>query len=603
MGRQTAMVEDPNKMALKRVPMTQFLLEKGWVTQEQIDEALKVQEQTKNPNLGKVLSDLGFVGEREVIHAQAQEAGLPFADLDNVQPESSAINVVPDRIAKQHNVVPVRKDGATLYLAMANPNNIEALDAVRFASGCLVKPVVAVPGAIDDAIRRAYGDEKGGATATAATTPDASSTVGNRDDLRGIIAQAQVNRDADAAGLPDDDIDGAEMADQAPIIKLANAVIQQAIIDRASDIHCEPQQKAVRVRYRIDGVLMEAMTVPKNLQAPLISRLKIMAEMNIAERRIPQDGRIEVRHAGKEFDLRVSSIPTPWGEKVVMRILDKGNAMIGLTKLGFSEENQAKIEELVSQPNGMFLCTGPTGSGKTTTQYSVLHMLNSVERNIITVEDPVEYQLNGISQVQVNKKAGLTFATSLRSFLRQDPDIIMVGEMRDLETAEIAIEASLTGHLVLSTLHTNDAPSATVRMIDMGVEPYLISATVIGVLAQRLGRQVDKNHKEPYQVRQIDLRRFGFDVTNPEEEVTLYRGIPHEDNRYTGFKGRSGFHELMLMNAEIAEMIVRRSPLGDLKQAAKANGMKELREDGLDKVLSGQTTPDEVMRVVFTAGF
>jgi type IV pilus assembly protein PilB len=340
---------------------------------------------------------------------------------------------------------------------------------------------------------------------------------------------------------------------------------------------------------------MEAMTVPKNLQAPLISRLKIMAEMNIAERRVPQDGRIEVRHQGKEFDLRVSSIPTPFGEKIVMRILDKGNAMIGLTKLGFTEANQAAIEELISQPNGMFLCTGPTGSGKTTTQYSVLNMLNSIERNIITVEDPVEYQLGGLAQVQVNKKAGLTFGTALRAFLRQDPDIIMVGE--------IAIEASLTGHLVLSTLHTNDAPSATLRMIDMGVEPYLISATVIGVLAQRLGRQIDKNNKEPYEVRQIDLRRFGFQVTNPEEKVTLYRGVPHEDNRMTGFRGRTGIHELMIMNAEIAEMVVRRAPLNDIKSAAKANGMKELREDGLEKVLMGQTTPDEVMRVVFTAGF
>jgi type IV pilus assembly protein PilB len=251
----------------------------------------------------------------------------------------------------------------------------------------------------------------------------------------------------------------------------------------------------------------------------------------------------------------------------------------------------------------MFLCTGPTGSGKTTTQYSVLHKLNTIGVNIITVEDPVEYQLNGIAQVQVNKKAGLTFATSLRAFLRQDPDIIMVGEMRDLETAEIAIEASLTGHLVLSTLHTNDAPSATIRMIDMGVEPYLIAATVIGVLAQRLGRQVDKDHKENYEVPAIDLRRFGFEVTDPEEKVTLYRGIPHEDNRMTGYRGRSGFHELMVMNAEIAEMVVRRAPLLDIKAAAKANGMKELREDGLAKVLMGITTPEEVMRVVFTAGF
>lgn len=586
-------------MALQRTSMAQFLLEKDWVKQEQLDEALKVQKQTNNPDLGRILIQLGFVGEREVINAQAQEAGLQFIDLDRDQPESSAVNIVPDRIAKQHNVIPFKKDGGVLLLAMSNPNDIEALDAVRFASGMMVRPVVAVPGAIDDAIRRSYGGESNGQVEKVSA---ASNVNVERSDLKGLIAQAQVNRDADMMAVPDDD-DGADLAEQAPIIKLANAVIQQGILDRASDVHVEPQEKHVRVRYRIDGVLMEAMTVPKNLQAPLISRFKIMAEMNIAERRVPQDGRIEVRNVGKEYDLRVSSIPTPWGEKIVMRILDKGNAMIGLGKLGFTAENQAYIEELISQPNGMFLCTGPTGSGKTTTQYSVLHMLNSIERNIITIEDPIEYQLNGISQVQVNKKAGLTFATALRSFLRQDPDIIMVGEMRDLETAEIAIEASLTGHLVLSTLHTNDAPSATLRMIDMGVEPYLISATVIGILAQRLGRKIDQDHKEPYEVKEIDLRRFGFKVQNPDDLVTLYRGIPHEDNRHTGFKGRSGVHELLRMNGEIAELVVRRAPLADIKMAAKANGMHELREDGLEKVLAGITTPDEVMRVVFTAGF
>ncbi|MFM9872090.1 MAG: GspE/PulE family protein [Fimbriimonadaceae bacterium] len=594
-------------MAIERVPMTKYLIDKGHLKPDQLEEAMKVQEQTKNPNLGKILTDLGMVGEREVTEAQAQEAGFPFVDLDNVSLESSAVNVVPDRIAKQHSVIPVRKDGTMLWVAMSNPNNLEAIDAVRFASGCMVKPAVAVPGAIEDAIKKYYGASDDAADKAATSNGNATKAQNAQNSSAGIsalVAQAQVVRDADDARMPTgDEDDGAELAEQAPIIKLANAIIQTGIVDRASDIHVEPQERTVRIRYRIDGVLMEAMTVPKNLQAPMISRLKIMAEMNIAERRVPQDGRIEVRHQGQEFDLRVSSIPTPFGEKIVMRILDKGNAMIGLSKLGFVEENQAAIEELVSQPNGMFLCTGPTGSGKTTTQYSVLHILNSVERNIITVEDPVEYQLGGLAQVQVNKKAGLTFGTALRAFLRQDPDIIMVGEMRDLETAEIAIEASLTGHLVLSTLHTNDAPSATLRMIDMGVEPYLISATVIGVLAQRLGRQIDKNHKEPYEVREIDLRRFGFQVQNPDNMVTLYRGIPHEDNRMTGFKGRTGFHELMIMNGEIAEMVVRRSPLNDIKAAAKANGMKELREDGLAKVLLGQTTPDEVMRVVFTAGF
>lgn len=597
-------------MAIRRLPMTQFLMEQGLLTQEQLDEALNVQKQTNNPNLGRILVDLRFVGEREVIHAQAQEAGYQFVDLDRDQPESSAINVVPDRIAKQHKVVPYRKEGMTLYLAMTNPNNIEALDAVRFASGCLVKPVIAVPGAIEDALAKSYSGGGGNSAASAVQSgnieggPRGTGSAAARGDIAGLVAQAQVARDADQAKFgKNQEEDGAELAEQAPIIKLASAVIQQAILDRASDIHVEPGVRSVRIRYRVDGVLMEAMSVPKNLMAPLISRFKIMAEMNIAERRVPQDGRIEVRHNQKEFDLRVSTIPTPNGEKIVMRILDKGNAMIGLGKLGFTDENQAKIEELISQPNGMFLCTGPTGSGKTTTQYSVLHILNSVERNIITVEDPVEYQLGGVSQVQVNKKAGLTFGTALRAFLRQDPDIIMVGEMRDLETAEIAIEASLTGHLVLSTLHTNDAPSATIRMVDMGVEPYLIAATVIGILAQRLGRRIDSDHKEPYEVRQMELRRFGFKVTDPDASVTLYRGIPHEDNRMTGFRGRTGFHELMVMNGEIAELVVRRAPLADIKAAAKANGMKELREDGLEKVLGGATTPDEVMRVVFTAGF
>jgi type IV pilus assembly protein PilB len=594
-------------MALPRVPMTQYLIHKGFLNQEQLDEAMKVQSQTKAPDLAKVLVELGFVGEREAMAAKAQEAGIPFADLDKVSIESGAISAVPERVAKLHTVIPVKRDANTLWLAMANTSNLQALDEVRMISGCRVIPVMAVPLAVEDAIKRYYsgGTANGDAAPAAAPVPAPAggappATASSA--LREVMAQAAAGRTA-FDDMADTDAEAEKMAEQAPIIKLANAVIQQAIFDRASDIHVEPQQKHVRIRYRVDGVLAEAMTIPKNLQAPLISRLKIMAEMNIAERRVPQDGRIEVRHQTKDYDLRVSSIPTPFGEKIVMRILDKSSVMIGLSKLGFTDENQLMIEELVSQPNGMFLCTGPTGSGKTTTQYSVLNKLNTVGVNILTVEDPVEYQLNGIAQVQVNRKAGLSFATALRAFLRQDPDIIMVGEMRDLETAEIAIESSLTGHLVLSTLHTNDAPSATLRLIDMGVEPYLISATIIGVLAQRLGRKIDPEHKEPYTVKAIDLRRFGFKVTDPEEEVTLYRGVPHENNRMTGYRGRTGFHELMVMNAEIAELVVRRAPLADVKEAAKANGMKELREDGLVKVLSGVTDPQEVMRVVFTAGY
>lgn len=584
--------------------MVEFLKQKGYLKQEQHDEALRVQQQTKEADLGRVLVSLGFVGEREVLQAKAAEMGIPFVDLDRITIESSALNVVNERIAKNHSVIPVRKEGQQLWLAMGNTSNIQAIDDVRMASGCRVIPCWALPAAIEDALKKYYaGTGTNGAPTQAAPTPVPAPGAGNMtSEIRQAIAGAQV---AKGRELDEDlaDADAEKLADQAPIIKLANALIQQAIYDRASDIHIEPQQRAVRVRYRIDGVLMEAMTVPRNLMAALISRLKIMADMNIAERRVPQDGRIEIRHQNKEFDLRVSSIPTPFGEKIVMRILDKSSVMIGLEKLGFTDENQLKIEEITSQPNGMFLCTGPTGSGKTTTQYSVLNRLNTVGVNIITIEDPIEYQLNGIAQVQVNRKAGLTFATALRAFLRQDPDIIMVGEMRDLETAEIAIEASLTGHLVLSTLHTNDAPSATLRMIDMGVEPYLISATVIGILAQRLARKLCNNCKEPYEVPAIDLRRFGMNVEDPDHMVTLYRGTGCEECRQTGYRGRVGIHELLTMNAEIAELVVRRAPLHDIKEAAKANGMRELREDGLHKVLTGVTDPQEVMRVVFTAGF
>ena len=592
--------------------MAQFLVQKGYLNPEQLQEAQKVQQQTRKP-FDEVLVNLGMVGEREVLQAKAQEMGMPFVDLDRTQIESSAINVVPERIVTRHNVIPVKKQDNQLWVAMAKPSDIQAIDDVTMASGCRVIPVIAVPGAIEDAIRKHYtsgtapGAGAAGAAVAAAAAAVPAAPPGSGDNYSAIareaIAKAGVGRNAAEADMEGGDAADESVANQAPIIKLANALIQQAIVDRASDIHVEPQPKSVRVRYRIDGVLTEAMTIPRNLMAALISRLKIMSDMNIAERRIPQDGRIEIRHQGKELDLRVSTVPTPYGEKVVMRILDKSGTQIGLGKLGFTEENQLKIEEMVSQPNGMFLCTGPTGSGKTTTLYSVLYMLNTIGVNIVTAEDPVEYQLSGITQVQMNRKAGLTFATALRAFLRQDPDIIMVGEIRDLETAEIAIEASLTGHLVLSTLHTNDAPSATLRLIDMGVEPYLIAATLMGVLAQRLSRKVDPDHREPYQVPAKDLRRFGFEHPDPEELITLYRGIPHEDNRMTGYRGRMGIHELLTMNSEIAELVVRRAPLNDIKQAAKANGMRELREDGLGKVLAGMTDPGEVMRIVFTAGY
>jgi type IV pilus assembly protein PilB len=378
-------------------------------------------------------------------------------------------------------------------------------------------------------------------------------------------------------------------------------MIQNAIKDRASDIHVEPDRRQVRIRYRVDGVLHQITTPPRYIHAPLTSRLKIMADMNIAERRLPQDGRIHVRFENKDYDLRVSTIPTVYGEKVVMRILDQSSVLIGLNKLGLFPETQAQLEELIVQPNGMLLSTGPTGSGKTTTQYSVLNKINSVEKNITTIEEPVEYQLPGINQVTVNRKAGLTFANAMRNFVRQDPDIIMVGEIRDLETAEIAIQASLTGHLVLSTLHTNDAPSAVTRLTDMGVEPFLISASVIGVLAQRLARTICQECKESYTPPADALVRMGMPV-DEAKQVTLHRGRGCDLCRHTGYKGRIGIFELMVMSEEIQDLVVKRAPLSEIREAALLNGMKTLKQDGFQKVLEGMTTLEELMRVVFTAG-
>lgn len=594
-------------MVMARKSMGDYMLEKGYISPEQLEEARKAQQSTRG-DLAKIMVDMG-INPRDVYEARAQEMGVPFVDLSVYKPDPSAINVVPEHVAKRHNVIPVKKDGNVLYVAMADTNNLTAADDLRLVSRCQVRGVLAVPEHIEEAISRLYGGttvesvpgaspgmnplKNGGGTAEVMSS-DAKA------DLAMAMAQYSALKDRE---IKDDDEDVVKASDDAPIVRLANTIIQQAIKERASDIHIEPDRRGVRVRYRIDGVLHETMQMPKYIQMPVTARYKIMAEMNIAERRLPQDGRIGIKYDGKDYDLRVSCLPNLHGEKIVMRILDKSSVMIGLNKLGFTPEVQAKLEELAMQPNGMILSTGPTGSGKTTTQYSLLNKLNTIEKNILTVEDPCEYQLSGITQVQVNKKAGLTFASALRSFLRQDPDIIMVGEMRDLETAEIAVESALTGHLVLSTLHTNDAPSATIRLIDMGIEPFLISATVIGVLAQRLGRRICPNCKEFYEEEAINLRRFGFKVEDPHQKVQLARGRGCEACRYTGYKGRIGFYELMTMNSEIAEMIVRRAPLTELKEAAKANGMKELREDGLIKVLEGLTTPDEVMRVVFTAGY
>jgi type IV pilus assembly protein PilB len=595
-------------MVMARKSLGDYMVEKGYASATQLEEAQKAQKSTRG-DLAKIMIEMGL-NARDVYEGKAQEMGVPFVDLSVYKPDQKAIDSVKEDVAKKYNVLPVKRQDNTLFVAMGDTNNLQAQDTLRLVSRCQVRPVLAVPEHIEDAINRLYG---GGV----AVEGIAGGGKGGMNPLKAVgggdimdtdtkSAMAEVMATYGARGDAAKDENDAELAkeiEEAPIVRLANTILQQAIKEKASDIHLEPDRRGIRVRYRIDGVLHEIMQMPNYIKMPLVARYKILSEMNIAERRVPQDGRIATKFQGKEYDLRVSCLPSLHGEKIVMRILDKGSVMIGLNKLGFTPEMQAEIEELALQPNGMLLSTGPTGHGKTTTQYSLLNKLNTIERNILTIEDPCEYVLSGVTQVQVNKKAGLTFSSALRAFLRQDPDIIMVGEMRDLETAEIAIESALTGHLVLSTLHTNDAPSATIRLIDMGIEPFLISATIIGILAQRLGRRICSNCKEYYEVPAVDLRRFGFKPEDPAQMVQLARGRGCEICRNTGYKGRIGFYELMRLNSEMAEMIVRRSPLSELKEAAKANGMKELREDGLIKVLQGITTPEEVMRTVFTAGF
>ena len=619
----------------------EVLVERGAITEDDLQKAREVQKSAPG-DLGGIIQDLDMASEKDVTAARAETLGLKFVDLSKMTPEPAAIKSVPEHIAKRYNILPIKRDSTStpnrLMVAIGDvKTGAVGLDDVKLVSRCKITSVLATKSEIEEAIIRAYsgnragtgplnGSGRDGGSAFPATlngkngelpvvikdgdgttdlTPgrngsggEMSSPSGLQDAIKGELGELTTGN------VDEDDESGLEkISEEAPIIRIAHAIMMQAIREKASDIHIEPGIKGVRIRYRIDGVLNETMTVPKHIQAALISRFKIMAELNIAERRVPQDGRIPVRHEGKDYDMRVSCLPTMFGEKIVMRILDKTSVLLGLNKLGFTPEVQGKLEEIVAQPNGMFLTTGPTGSGKTTTLYSVLHKINSVEKNIITVEDPVEYQLSGVSQVQINKKAGLTFAAALRSFLRQDPDIIMVGEMRDLETAQIAVEASLTGHLVLSTLHTNDAPSAVMRLADMGIETYLIAATVQGIMAQRLCRKVCSNCKEPYRVPANFLSKFGYKPEDPNAQVTLYEGKGCEECRYKGYKGRVGLYELMTMNEEIAELVVRRAPVADIRDAAKANGMRELREDGLLKILEGMTTPDEVMRVVFTAGF
>lgn len=588
----------------------QMLIERGLLTPEQLKQALETQRQTTQL-IGEVLVDLGFVEKKALFETLAVQMGLPYVEVSPETIDVGVATLLPKEDAQRYRAVPVsRESSGGIKVAMAEPGDVMALDSLRMVLQVPVIPALADPDAIALTIGKIY--EKGAAAPKAAGPRAPAVPAGGMGGGLDMQALAESVRESGMLGATEDSsVDEgrvetdriADIADEAPIIKIAKLIIQRSIHERASDIHVEPYQNRVRVRYRIDGVLHDVLQLPKYVHAPLISRFKIMSNMNIAERRVPQDGRIHVRHSDRDYDLRASVIPTTLGEKMVMRILDKSSIQLGLDSLGFSPEMMADIERLIVQPNGMILSTGPTGSGKTTTQYNILNHILSVETNIITIEDPVEYQLDGISQVHVNRKAGLTFAVALKYFLRQDPDVILVGEIRDLETSEIAIQAALTGHLVFSTLHTNDAPSTVTRLTDMGVEPFLISSAIICSLSQRLARRICGQCREEYKPRRDLLLGFGFDPDAPENrDVKFYHGRGCEHCRGTGYRGRIGIYELLKMNAEIAELIIKRASAGQIREAALAAGMTTLAEDGFAKVLQGITTVEDLQRVVFTAG-
>ncbi|MDX6209093.1 MAG: type pilus assembly protein PilB [Frankiales bacterium] len=547
-----------------------ILLESGLVTREQLMEAFD-EHQRLGRSLGRVLVDRGNLSETQLVAALAQQIGLRFVDLSDFPVDGSAVARVPEPVCRRHTALPIAYEDGRLLVAMADPANVFAIDDIRSLAGCEVKPVVATRADVLQAINRYHRAD--------ADLDDLTSTIDAEDDNHDLASVKEVVEDA-------------------PIVKFVNLLITQAIQDRASDIHIEPAERELRVRFRIDGVLHEVMKSPKSIQSGVISRLKIMSDLNIAERRIPQDGRLSVTANGKKIDLRVATLPTVWGEKVVMRVLDNSTAMLTLADLGFSDNNYERYSQSFGKPYGMILVTGPTGSGKSTTLYATLNIVSTPEKNVITVEDPVEYRIPLINQVQVNNKAGLTFAAALRSILRSDPDIVLIGEIRDHETARIAVEASLTGHLVLSTLHTNDAPSAITRLIEMDLEPFLVGSAVDAVLAQRLARRLCSKCKEPYSPSAESLAANRYPWTPGEPLPTLYRPVGCSNCSKTGYKGRLALHEVMVVSEDVERMAVERASSAAIGRVAREQGMTSLRDDGMRKVGEGVTSLEEILRVV-----
>ncbi len=571
-------------MAAKKRDYLSILQQQGVVSRDQIEEAQELASQS-GMKLQDALSRLGYVTGEEISRAIATEHGREFVDLNEVVIPPAIVELVPESLARENAILPYQEDGEVLKVIVSDPNDIETLDKLRFILNRQIEPVLAPRDAIQEAVNQHYGQ-----------------TIGESADS---LIQEMTDTAIDFTEMEGDSGGGGAVSTQsesdAPIVRLVDMIIQEAVQLRASDIHVEPFEDRVRIRYRIDGILVERDAAPKRLQGALLSRIKILSKLDIAERRRTQDGRIKLTLGDKELDLRVSVIPTNHGQSVVMRLLDKDSIKVALTQLGFSEEDYGRFKGLIRRPNGIILVTGPTGSGKTTSLYAGLNELNTPTRKIITAEDPVEYYLPGVNQVEIKHQIGLDFARVIRAMLRQAPNIILVGEMRDLETAQMGIQASLTGHLVFSTLHTNDAPSAITRLVDMGVPPYLVSSSVIGIMAQRLVRTVCSKCKKTYTPSQAELDSLAI---TPEQVsgATFVKGRGCSACNKSGYRGRMAIFELMSMTAKIREMTFMQASTVKIRKAAVGEGMTTLFKDGIRKVLEGKTTIEEVHRVAREEG-
>lgn len=547
-----------------------LLIEYGYITNEQLQSAVAVQKQNGG-KLGEVLLKLGHATEAEISSMLEVQLGIPRVEIEKLHISPEVPRLINERLARRHTLIPVALSDSVLTVAMADPLNIFAIDDIQLTTGLDVKPVIATRNEILNAIGLHF--EKASAERA--------------------LEEFSESFDIDLG----EDIDEEMLSNvrSAPVVKLLDSITKQAVKMRASDIHIEPQENSIRIRFRVDGELQEIMSPEKTSHGAIVTRIKIMGRMNIAEKRVPQDGRVELIIEGRPVDMRISILPTVFGEKVVIRLLDRGSILMSKTELGFSPKNLEVFDRIIQHPHGIILVTGPTGSGKTTTLYAVLQELNKINVNIITVEDPVEYRLSGISQSQVNTKAGLTFASGLRSILRQDPDIIMVGEIRDHDTAEIAVRAAITGHLVLSTIHTNDSVSTISRLMDMGIEPFMISSSVVGIMAQRLVKRICDNCKKSYQPSQQDRTLLGLD-----NGADLYRGAGCNFCNHTGYRGRIGIHEILPMYDNIKSLVDKRAPLEQVRAAAAKHGMVTLRESCVDLVLAGVTTVEELLRMTYS---